>query len=434
MGDVVPFIAKVRSSGDWNAAERARLEELAERLSAGGARVEAVFGATEDGDPWCVVTDENGDVLIHVARIGGKFVIHSAIDDTLTESTDLPSALREQVMAYGADEEGGVVVPFSLAGRQAQSFLALVIASAFFYETAGTAGPLDAMESRPETLEHYDPPPPPPDIEAPTQERELAVQGAALADTRPETAPNTPLTAVADVEAPEPVHAAATPVEAAEAAPVELVKAEAAPQATPEVILTLAEGPPHLIRGTAGDDVLVGTAGDDRIEGGDGDDTLSGGGGRDVLLGGAGDDQIDLGAQVTATGGEGADAFVIQAPAVMGDANTLLGVVTDFNFAQGDTLVWNGQVIQLPQKPGEPSGSGGGGGGDPTSPPSTDGGTDNEFGLTTLGPARKVELDLDGDGRIDGYVLLGGPSQSGDHQPIVVTGQGSTAETDPFGI
>ncbi|MFN3585515.1 calcium-binding protein [Phenylobacterium sp.] len=433
MGDVVPFIAKVRSSGDWNAAERARLEELAQRLSAGGARVEAVFGATDDGDPWCVVTDENGDVLIHVARIGGKFVIHSAIDDSLTESTDLPSALREQVMAYGSDEEGGVVVPFSLAGRQAQSFLALVIASAFFYETAGTAGPLDVVESRPETLEHYDPPPPPPDIETPTQERELAVQGAAIADAHPDAAPSTQPTTAAEAETPEPVRAAATPVETNDAAPVELAKAEAAPQAAPELILTVAEGPTHVIRGTAGDDVLVGTAGDDRVEGGDGNDTLSGGGGgRDVLLGGAGDDRIDLGAQVTATGGEGADAFVIQAPAVMGDANTLLGVVTDFSFAQGDTLVWNGQVIQLPEKPGEPSGSGGGGGA-PNSPPSSGGGG-NEFGLTTLGPARKVELDLDGDGRIDGYVLLGGPTQAGENQPIVVTGQGSSAEAGAFGI
>lgn len=430
MGDVVPFIAKVRSSGDWNAAERARLEELAERLSAGGARVEAVFGATDDGDPWCVVTDENGDVLIHVARIGGKFVIHSAIDDTLTESTDLPSALREQVMAYADDEEGGVVVPFNLAGRQAQSFLALVIASAFFYDTAGSAGPLEAVETRPEAFETYDPPPPPPDIQAPTQERELAVQGAALAETRPEAAPRGQLTAAPESATPETVHAAATPVEMRQAAPVELEKAEAAPQDAPALVLAVAEASPNLIRGTAGDDVLVGTAGDDRIEGGDGDDTLSGGGGgRDVLLGGAGDDQIELGAKVTAVGGEGADTFVIQAPAVMGDANTLLGVVADFSFSQGDTLVWNGHVIQLPQRPDMPSD-----GGETPSPGSGGGGGGDEFGLTMLSPARKVEVDLDGDGSIDGYVLLGGPTQSSDHQPIVVTGQGTTTEADAFGL
>ena len=81
MGQVVPFIARVRDSGDWTAAERARLQELADRLAAGGVDVEVIFGATDEGDPWCVVTDGNGDVLIHVARIDGEFVVHSAVDD-----------------------------------------------------------------------------------------------------------------------------------------------------------------------------------------------------------------------------------------------------------------------------------------------------------------------------------------------------------------
>ena len=97
MGQVVPFIARLRDSGDWSAAERARLEALADQLAAGGVDVEVIFGATDEGDPWCVVTDGAGDVLIHVARIGGKFVVHSAVDDTVDESFDLHAALRERL-------------------------------------------------------------------------------------------------------------------------------------------------------------------------------------------------------------------------------------------------------------------------------------------------------------------------------------------------
>ncbi|MCR5874427.1 hypothetical protein LRS10_09765 [Phenylobacterium sp. J426] len=186
MGDVVPFIARVRSNGDWTAAERARLEELAQRLTADGARVETVFGATDSGDPWCVVTDENGDVLIHVARIEGKFVVHSAVDDTLSEGADLHATLRDRLNSQvEAEEDSAVVVPFSLVGRQAQTFLALVIATAFFYETVEFAGPAEAATPPVPETPAVDPPPPPPDVKAPTQERELAIQGAALSEPAP---------------------------------------------------------------------------------------------------------------------------------------------------------------------------------------------------------------------------------------------------------
>jgi len=44
MGQVVPFIARVRDSGDWTEVERARLQEVADRLAAGGVHVEVIFG------------------------------------------------------------------------------------------------------------------------------------------------------------------------------------------------------------------------------------------------------------------------------------------------------------------------------------------------------------------------------------------------------
>lgn len=408
MGDVVPFIAKVRSSGDWSAAERARLEELADRLSAGGAKVEAIFGATDAGDPWCVVTDEDGEVLIHVARIGGRFVVHSAVDDVVSEGTDLPAALREQIGAAEAADEG-VVVPFSLAGRQAQTILALVIATAFFYETVGPAGVAEAAEP-PAPPPPTDPPPPPADLKTPTQERELAVQGAALTEPQAKAAAAALVAAAPAEDAAAPSVAAleeaqaplaAPPVEAAE--PLAAAGAEA-------VVLAAGAAVVETIQGTGGDDLLTGTAADERLVGGAGDDTLVGGGGRDLLLGGAGDDRIELGAEVVAVGGEGADTFVLVRPEAMGRAETLLGVVADFDEAAGDRIVWNGETIAVPpREASEPaftppwdlgvtdSGQPALPGAEDAGPPST-----NVFGPD----ARRVEVDLDGDGVMDGYVLL----------------------------
>ena len=42
MGQVVPFIARVRDSGDWTAAERARLEALARTLEDEQARTKLI--------------------------------------------------------------------------------------------------------------------------------------------------------------------------------------------------------------------------------------------------------------------------------------------------------------------------------------------------------------------------------------------------------
>src|SRR5688572_10953244 len=160
MGQVVPFIARVRDSGDWTATERARLQELADRLAAGGVEVDVIFGATDEGDPWCVVTDGDGDVLIHVARIGGAFVVHSAVDDAVNENADLHTALRDHLDATDAAmaPQSATILPFGMTARQGQTFLALVVAASFFYETAGIGGEAEAAELPPELP--AEPPPP----------------------------------------------------------------------------------------------------------------------------------------------------------------------------------------------------------------------------------------------------------------------------------
>lgn len=129
MGQVIPFITRISASCDWTAEERERLAELGDRLLAAGLKVEVIYGATEEGDPWCVVKDEHEEVLIHVARIGGAFVIHYVFDDSLREGDDLPAILSERL----AWEEPRNVVTFS---RHAQSLLVLIVATAFFYESA----------------------------------------------------------------------------------------------------------------------------------------------------------------------------------------------------------------------------------------------------------------------------------------------------------
>jgi hypothetical protein len=435
MGQVVPFIARVRDSGDWSAAERARLEELADRLAASGVRVEVIFGATDEGDPWCVVTDEDGDVLIHVARIHGKFVVHSAVDDAVNESADLHTALRDRLAATeeAMAPSSATILPFG--ARQAQTFLALLAATAFFYETSAIGDTAEAGEPPPARPAAEPPPAPPPEAETPVHEREAA-QGVALQ-------PADPPAGVALISA---APAEAAPLAGAEPAPdlPPPPSPQPAQPASGEAAVSLAsptsaEVAAATIRGGAGNDLLEGTAADEHIIGGDGDDTLRGGGGHDLLDGGAGDDRLEITGQTVAIGGAGADTFVIQAPAHGGGPDTLLGVILDYSGAEGDRIFsFTGEAIRIPQqRPGD--------GTDKQGPPSTDGfapqtqtpkpdvgpdisggdfgtttipSTDHPspapptFGPSTLGPATttpltRVDVDLDGDGVIDGYILVG---------------------------
>jgi hypothetical protein len=409
MGDVLPFIAKVRASGDWTATERAQLEALGKRFAESDARVEVVFGATEDGDPWCVVKDQNEEVIVHVARIGGRFVVHYAVDDALAEGVDLHTALSERLLQEAADADD-VVVPFNLGGRQAQTFIALIVATAFFHETSAALTPADPVEATPASATPPAEPPPADDL-GQTHERELAFHGraasaeltsetrgtVAISETAPIAATNGITLAVgledAGLDLPLPDHSAAAAIEVAAATEVRGL----------------------LLVGGDGDDNLQGGDGADTLIGGGGDDTLSGGGvaggeGRDLLLGGEGDDRIDVDATTVALGGVGADTFVIVAPTVLGAAETFLGVIVDLRFDEGDRLqtIEGRTVTPVPPKP-----------------------TDS-FGVEqvppTLRPDDRIDVDIDGDGQNDGYLLTGpqagrAPVEEAGHDVIVTTGQ-----------
>ena len=407
MGEILPFVARVRDSGDWTQSERARLEALADQFAKDGVHVEVVYGATDDGDPWCVVKDANEDVLVHVARIGGRFVVHFAAQDTLEEGADLPSALGARLSDVHVvpDHEDEVVVPFSLSGRQAQGLLALIVATAFFYDT---------RDAQAETPALHDTTPPsqatevaaiaaaPLDAAAKT-DRDPSVHAVVLADPAPEPHAAAPTPAV-EAPPPAPLPQAKTAVEGASPpAPTLAENKDAAPAATAQTHASPVEADaPHTLSGGAGNDLLVGSSGADLIVGGAGNDTLQGGGAGhgqfDTLVGGAGDDRIELGPQVVASGGEGADIFVFHAPVHMGDPTNLLGVVLDFHASEGDRFVnARGEHVTMT-------------GERPAPPP-------EGFTYTAMRPSgppgppepitwTRLDVDLNGDGHPDGYVLL----------------------------
>jgi hypothetical protein len=121
---------------------------------------------------------------------------------------------------------------------------------------------------------------------------------------------------------------------------------------------------------------------------------------------------------VIAVGGAGADSFVVVAPAQPDHADTLLGVVLDFHAAEGDRLITTqGKVLTfLPSTTA------------PTVTVNVDG---PSLTTQTLITGRRVEVDLDGDGAPDGYVVLGDQGHL-EGAGVTAVGQG-LGHADPFG-
>ncbi|MGH6999627.1 MAG: calcium-binding protein, partial [Phenylobacterium sp.] len=201
------------------------------------------------------------------------------------------------------------------------------------------------------------------------------------------------------LEAPsEPPHDAAPP--AAETHPGQVIEGGAGDD-------TLRGGDgDDTLSGGAGADSLMGGAGADQLYGGEGNDTLDGGdapeGRFDILDGGAGDDVIHMTPAAVAVGGAGADTFTFAGPPPGGG---LLGVVFDFSAGEGDRLTYRGRDVNLVSHKDQ----------------------QNIFeGMHTSGqqtftptPGERVDVDLDGDGQLDGYLLLGhGRPGSGPDAPV----------------
>ena len=419
MAIILPFVAQLGRGGDWSLGERARLNDLASALPFHDIGMRMAFGRTDEGDPWCVLKDANEEVLVHVARIGGRFVVHSTASDIVEENTDLSAALERVFGPIGRDDavRPDVVVPFALASRHAQSIFAAIVATAFYYETENHAhaavfdiGARDRdpgervmpflLRDETNRAPDVDPAPRPAETSHATGP---APQAQALA---------APLPAAVPLEAPETVTSKA--VQAAESAPAPALEQVAPPREGFDQVLKANDAGERL-EGGAGRDLLVGGAGNDQLYGGAGADVLVGGAGDDLLdggtasadevdqlHGGAGNDTLVLGARVIASGDEGADVFLIAraAPATPGETPAALGVIRDFVIGQGDTIAFRGGQDGRPVSV-------------VTNEATLDVAADlrDAFGFATEEPPTagvRVGLDFNEDGVADGFLLLGG--------------------------
>lgn len=94
---VVPLNAR-REKG-WTPQDRADFARVRHVLRASGLAVETDEGVTDEGDPWFVVYRlEDGEVLVHVARIDGRYLV----DGPALAKPEWGTDLRELVQRYAS--------------------------------------------------------------------------------------------------------------------------------------------------------------------------------------------------------------------------------------------------------------------------------------------------------------------------------------------
>lgn len=483
MGDVLRFIRAVTQTGYWTNQEKAELFRLTQELADQDAGIETASGLSDTGDPWFIVySAATGDVLVHVARIGGRFVVHDLSGDLLIEGDDLRRLVNRAAGQGGLEE----LAHANLNNVVVLASLALVVDFFLHTEPAAARDTTDeialATSVMPAAmvaiLDDLPPAATTDDGKSPTDRNAhagwtLPVVGESmliLADGK--TSLIGPASAAGDADIPVAPSHATVPAAASPAPIVDLtvIGTDAA-----ETLVGHAGN--DTLRGGDGNDLLLGGAGNDLLEGGAGDDTLVGGTGHDTLIGGDGNDTLIVDAQDIATGGRGADRFVVTDNLLthwvelknQGTPVDLGRNITDFHLSDGDWLSFavrkwlvtvrlvdpapprsteNGAAPDTSHKQDDnhnallPPGVGGGGsdritgggatetglaggtglptgpGNEGLAPPSISGGGDKTAGggeMTTSG-GLEIQLDTDNDGVIDTIISLR-PNETPDSMP-----------------
>jgi hypothetical protein len=144
--NVVPISRLFQRSWDWSPREIAEFYRVEAALLQAGLRIDTARGLSDDGDPWFVFCrHDDGEVIIHIARIDGEYVLVSPCYDGIARGRDISSMVRDLVSRHPL-----VHVPQSKSKPGSNVFLhpavllIAVVATAFFKQSEARAATADS--------------------------------------------------------------------------------------------------------------------------------------------------------------------------------------------------------------------------------------------------------------------------------------------------
>src|SRR6516225_2882185 len=92
---VLSFI-RACERGDWSQPELAEFYRVEDALTKSGVGISADRGLTDEGEPWFVFfRQDNEEVIVHFARIGGEYVVASNFTEAVFRGRNFQTLVRE---------------------------------------------------------------------------------------------------------------------------------------------------------------------------------------------------------------------------------------------------------------------------------------------------------------------------------------------------
>ena len=96
--------------GDWSQQELADLYRVEALLTQANMRVETDRGTTDEGEPWFVFCRPDGEIFVHLCRIGGEYLLDSPGLDAPLRGSDFAGLIDQFVRSVAARAATGNVV------------------------------------------------------------------------------------------------------------------------------------------------------------------------------------------------------------------------------------------------------------------------------------------------------------------------------------
>lgn len=138
----------------WSADELAECYRVVGMLSRAGLPVSMDSGVTDEGDPWAIVfREDTGDVLLHMARLDGQFVVVSSAGPSAERGTSLRAVLDMAIQsgALAAFRQSRLTDGAEVLRLHPATVMAAFIAAAWVYTEMNSTVLLSTVGRRDET-------------------------------------------------------------------------------------------------------------------------------------------------------------------------------------------------------------------------------------------------------------------------------------------